>query len=61
MHVNWMEAQYFQFSLEYFLPSLVQCVLVLEDIIPLSGQLFWILIKLSLFPLVKELPLFEHK
>jgi hypothetical protein len=25
MHVNWMEAQYIQFSLEHSLPSLVQC------------------------------------
>jgi hypothetical protein len=36
-------------------------LLAIVGTISLSGQLFWILIKLSPFPLIKELPIFEYK
>jgi hypothetical protein len=56
MHVDWMEAQYFQFSFEHFLPSLVQ--LCTGDSV---HNTLWILIKASPFPLVKELQIFVYK
>jgi hypothetical protein len=50
MHVNWMEAQYFKFGLENSLPSLVRWPTLLD-----------INYTKALFPLVKELLIFEYK